>query len=375
MVTLANMLATAPTGLWEKIIFAFNGAVKNYALAIILLTLCIKLVMLPLDYINRRSTAKMTEVQEKLQPKMAEIQRKYPDKTIQNQKLGELYQKEGFNPLGSCLPMLGVMILSMVIFFTLFGGLNRMAAYKITNQYEQLQMAYITDYCKTEKSLTDEQLKELTTQQVEEYVIEIVDSNNEAVITIANKAVEEKYKEVQESFLWIKNVWIADSPFAKAIPNFDSYAKTAGLNLSDTEKVQAKKAYEAVMGNLENNQGVNGYFILAILAAVTTFLSQYLLTKSKKKKENFYSRQAGESDSAKAQQTSNKAMMVIFPIIMLIFTLSYNSIFAIYIVVGQLFSTATAPLINKLLQVGKGKKGATSNNVVIDVENKKGKKK
>lgn len=361
MANIAGMLATMPSGLWEKIIFAFNGAVKNYALAIILLTLCIKLLMLPLDYINKRSSAKMTEVQEKLQPKMAEIQKKYPDKTIQNQKLGELYQKEGFNPMGSCLPVLGVMVLSMVIFFTLFSGLNKMAAFKITDQYEQLQTAYITTYVTTEKGLTVDQVNQLTDEQKNLYIIEIAQSENQAIIQVANSAVEQKYKDVQESFLWIKNVWIADSPFQKAIPSFDAYSSTANLSFEgenkDELKANAKTAYEAVMGNLEQTQGVNGYFILAVLAGVSTFLSQYLATKKRNnKRENYYTQQASQSDTAKAQQTSNKTMMLIFPIIMLIFTLSYNSIFAIYIVTSQLFSTATTPLINKLLSLKKKEK-------------------
>lgn len=379
MATIVNVLATAPTGLWEKIIFAFNGAFKNYALAIIILTLCIKLVMLPLDFINRRSSAKMTEVQEKLQPKMAEIQRKYPDKTIQNQKLGELYQKEGFNPMGSCMPMLIVMVLSMVIFFSLFGGLNRMAAYKITDQYEQLQMAYISDYCVTEKSLSAEQISELTSAEIDGYILEISTSGNEALISIANENVSDKYSEVKESFLWIKNIWIADSPLAKAIPDFESYAKTAGLSFTgddaESKKEQAKEVYNAVMGNLESTQGVNGYFLLAILAGLSTFLSQYLLTKKKKQKENYYTQNAKESDTAKAQQSSSKMMMIIFPIIMLIFTLSYNSIFAIYIVVSQLFSTATTPLINKLIEV-MANRGNKNTQKVIDIDNnsKKSKK-
>ena len=60
---MANLiLATVPNGFWEKIIFAFNGAVKNYAFAIILITICIKLVLLPLDYLNKRSTIKMNEL-------------------------------------------------------------------------------------------------------------------------------------------------------------------------------------------------------------------------------------------------------------------------------------------------------------------------
>ena len=69
-------------------------------------------------------------------------------------------------------------------------------------------------------------------------------------------------------------------------------------------------------------------------------------------------------------------MMIIFPVIMLIFTLSYNSIFAIYIVTSQLFSTATAPLINKLLSLRKNKAVAGNKNNVVDItEDKKSKKK
>ena len=354
-----------PSGLWEKIIFAFNGAVKNYALAIILLTLVIKLVLLPVDFINRRSSAKMTEVQTKLQPKMQEIQRKYPDKSMQNQKLGELYQKEGFNPMGSCVTMLVVMGITMAVFFGLFSGLNAMASYKIVDQYEQLQKAYVAEYV-INKSNNDnintvEDINILTQEEIDGYVYEIYNPDNdpanyEVRISTAHQAVAEKYEEVRESFLWIKNVWIADSPFARAIPSFESYAQTAGLTFeSETKKSEAKNVYIAVMGKLEETQGVNGYFILAVLAAVSTFLSQYLLTKKKKQKDNFYTKQQ-EGQPMAPQASTGKAMMVVFPIIMLIFTLSYNSIFALYIVVGQLFTLATTPLISKLIEIADNRK-------------------
>lgn len=358
MVNLINALATMPNGLWEKIIFAFNGAVKNYALAIILLTLVIKLVLLPVDFLNRRSSAKMTEVQTKLQPKMAEIQRKYPDKTIQNQKMGELYQKEGFNPMGSCVTMLVVMVVTMAVFFGLFSGLNSMASYKIVDQYEQLQKAYVAEYV-TEEYGKD--VNTLTQEEIDGYIYEIYNPDNkpetyEIRLSTANQAVAEKYEQVRESFLWIKNVWIADTPFARAIPSFESYAQTAGLTFeNDTKKAEAKNIYNAVMGELEKNQGVNGYFILAILAGVSTFLSQYLLTKKKKQKDNYYTKQQQGQPMPQAQSTS-KAMMVVLPIIMLVFTLSYNSIFALYIVVGQLFTMATTPLISKLIEIADRKK-------------------
>ena len=351
------ILAVMPTGLWEKIIFAFNSAVKNYALAIILLTLVIKLVLLPVDFINRRSSAKMTQIQTKLQPKMQEIQRKYPDKNIQNQKLGELYQKEGFNPMGSCVTMIIVMVVTMGVFFGLFSGLNAMASYKIVDQYEQLQKAYVAEYVE-DKGLD---VNALTQEEIDGYVYEIYNPDNdsdnyEVRISTAHQAVAKKYEEVKESFLWIKNVWIADTPFARAIPSFETYAQTAGLTFeNETKKAEAKNVYNAVMSELEKSQGVNGYFILAILAAVSTFLSQYLLTKKKKQKDNFYTKQQ-ENQPMTQQASTSKAMMIVFPIIMLVFTLSYNSIFALYIVVGQLFTMATTPLISKLIEIADNRK-------------------
>ena len=84
-------------------------------------------------------------------------------------------------------------------------------------------------------------------------------------------------------------------------------------------------------------------------------ISQYLLTKKKKQKDNYYTKQQQGQPMPQAQSTS-KAMMVVLPIIMLVFTLSYNSIFALYIVVGQLFTMATTPLISKLIEIADRKK-------------------
>ena len=354
MANIACLLAQAPNGLWEKIIFAFNSSFGNYALAIIMITLIIKILMLPTDFLNRRSTAKMTEVQSKLQPKIQNIQRKYPDKNVQNQKINELYQKEGFNPMGSCLTPLIVMILSTTIFISLFTSLNNMAAYKIVDQYEQLQKAYISD-------VANEDIESLDSTKINEYVIQISESGDVNLIAQANQNVKEKYKDVKESFLWIKNVWIADSPFQRAIPSFEKYASLAKLKFDNSEgsikKEDAKKVYNAVMGDLEKSEGINGYFLLSVITAISAFLYQYLLTKKKQSKQK-----VGENP----QQQSGKAMLFIFPIIMLIFTLSYNSVFSIYIIVGQLFGMATAPLINKLLTKKEPKKVTAPE--IIDVE-------
>lgn len=363
MVNLINTLAVVPPdGVWENIIFAFNNTFGNYAVAIILVTICIKLLLLPVDYFNRRSSAKMGEMQSKLGPKLAEIQKKYPDKMVQNQKTQELYQKEGFNPMGSCLSMVVVMFVSMAVFFTLFASLNNMAQYKITAQYDQLKNAYVQEYVMEEKSITTEEdyiALNLSDEDINKYITIIStlkDENgadlNESVRERANNAVKVEYDQVKESFLWIKNIWMADSPTTSAIPDFKSYATLAKLSLSGEEYTKAETEYNAVMGSLKETEGVNGFFILAVLTGVTAFFYQYLLSKKKKQKQNFYTQNAKPDPSTQ----TNKAMLIIMPVLMVMFTLSYNSIFAIYIIISQLVGIATAPLINYFINKPKKEK-------------------
>lgn len=361
MANLVGMLVAFPNGLWENIIQTFENGVGSYAVAIILLTLCIKVLLLPIDFINRRSSVKMTKIQTTLAPQITAIQKKYPDKMVQNQKIQELYQKEGFNPMGSCLIMLVVMTISMVVFFTLFSGLNSMAQYKIQVQYNELQRAYVQEYVIDNNITTEDEFAtfKISDEDMSAYIQAVAKSENKELINRANENVAKKYEQVKESFLWIKNVWIADSPTAKAIPDFSTYLSIAKLNLEGDARTLAEKDYNAVMSNLQNNHGVNGYFLLAALAGATAFLYQYLLTGKKKK----------NVASAQPQQ-SGKAMQIILPIIMVIFTLSYNSVFALYIIVGQLFGMATAPLINWLIKPRKKKEAlaVTGAGKVVDIK-------
>jgi YidC/Oxa1 family membrane protein insertase len=95
----------------------FNRLIPNYGVAILLLTLLIKLLFWPLTNKSMRSTARM----QTLQPKMKELQAKYkqnPQKL--NQEMAALYKKEGVSPLGGCLPLL----LQMPIFFALYNLLS-----------------------------------------------------------------------------------------------------------------------------------------------------------------------------------------------------------------------------------------------------------
>ncbi|MCY6372268.1 membrane protein insertase YidC [Clostridium ganghwense] len=75
----------------------------SYGLAIIIVTIIIRLLLFPLNYKQIRSTVKMNEIQ----PEMKKVQERYKnDPQRQQQEMMKLYKKHGVSPLGGCLPIL-----------------------------------------------------------------------------------------------------------------------------------------------------------------------------------------------------------------------------------------------------------------------------
>ncbi|MBE4752216.1 membrane protein insertase YidC [Corallococcus sp. ZKHCc1 1396] len=115
---------TVDFGIWAvvcKLLLAimrfFYGLVGNWGFAIILLTVVVKMALLPLTY---RSMVSMEAVKV-LQPKMEEIRKKFAeDKERQNLEIMKLYQEAKVNPLGGCLPLL----IQMPVWIALFTALR-----------------------------------------------------------------------------------------------------------------------------------------------------------------------------------------------------------------------------------------------------------
>ncbi len=96
---------------------AFYRVVPNYGVAIIILTILVKLLLFPLTKRSHESMAKMQE----FQPKIQELREKYGnDQQKLNQETTKLYQANGINPLGGCLPL----ILQIPFFIAMFGLFN-----------------------------------------------------------------------------------------------------------------------------------------------------------------------------------------------------------------------------------------------------------
>jgi len=96
-----------------KYLYRYTG---NYGIAIIIITVVLKIIFFPL---TQKSYKSMKEMQ-KLQPKMTELREKYKnDRDRMNREVMELYKTHKVNPMGGCLPML----VQIPVFFALYRAL------------------------------------------------------------------------------------------------------------------------------------------------------------------------------------------------------------------------------------------------------------
>lgn len=331
---------TQPTGFWQSIIFGIENAIKNYAFTVILITLIIKFVLMPFDFLNKKVTKNNSKKMAILKPELDAIKKKYVNNPqMANQKTMELYKKENYNMGGTCVIMFVYLALTMVIFITLLSALNSISAYKIKEEFYTLQTEYNIVYDETYN-------EELDLGATEDFAYE-------QAIKKSEEAVVKKYDEIKTGFLWIKSIWRPDTT-ASVTLTYSDFLKTAKLTSEDLNEEE----YQRVMGAvIEEYKGVkNGFFLLAIISGLTTFGSMKLtevLGKIKAKKKGIlYVNENGNS----------KVMSLILPFVMAIFTLLYNSAFGIYIIAGSIFGLITNPVISLIIDNIEHKKSENKEN-------------
>jgi len=91
----------------------FDKVLGNFGVAILLLTLCVKLIFFPLANKSYNAMSKM----KLLQPEIQKLRERFPDdKARQQQEMMALYKRVGANPLAGCLPI----VIQIPVFFALY---------------------------------------------------------------------------------------------------------------------------------------------------------------------------------------------------------------------------------------------------------------
>jgi YidC/Oxa1 family membrane protein insertase len=105
------------TNFFTAVLVATHRIIPNYGVAIILITIVVRLLMFPIMQRQMRSMKRMGA----MAPRMKEIQEQFKDdKERQSQEMMKLYRESGFNPLTGCLPM----FLQLPVFIGLYYALQ-----------------------------------------------------------------------------------------------------------------------------------------------------------------------------------------------------------------------------------------------------------
>lgn len=197
---------------------------------------------------------------------------------------------------------------------------------------------------------------------------------NDIFKTLAEEAAKQYFQEKQESFLWIKNIYRPESPTSplftkKEITTYLS--KYYSAEEKETEKANdyEGKIFDCVIGEnaslKEIKQEKNGYYILTIIAVLTSFLSIWLSNKLMKNKNTAAT--PGQNPGG------SKFMYFMMPLIIGLFTFMYTSLFAIYLIVGQVVNIALTPFTTWVVRkwlAADNKKKQEKEEVVVDYRRK-----
>lgn len=369
---------SAPGAMWHLLILNTFSFVADYGWRIVVFTVLLKLVLSPLDFYQRYKMHKNQKITERLKPTMEKLQKQYAgDKQAFSQKQMELNRKEGYSYFSACLPM----IVTMVVFITLWLSMQTIAQYMTLREYttmcDEYQYVYDQIYDPVdEENPTDEEIRlqpiarevgrdvvyRMYYHGLDDKYIDVIKQNAEYAsalpdgFTLMREGVQ-KTDKVQASFLWIKNIWAPDVPWGnQAILSWNAFKSgignyaNAGTNGLSTEQVSRyinQPMYEEVMHNLLNDNTTsrtNGYLILPILVVLLSVGSQIITM--------FQQKRAGQVNATGGTATSMKVMMVLMPLMMAFFAVQYASIFALYMTVNSamtLFLNFVSTTIIKLI--------------------------
>ena len=162
------------------------------------------------------------------------------------------------------------------------------------------------------------------------------------ILDIRQSKSAETYRNEQQSFFWVKNIWATDSPSAHPIQSsWSTFKQTHGYNGANI----GKDGYANLIAKLDYEKNApNGYFILVALTALTSLFMQLVTAKSQKAQMEL---QTVDGQGAQTQ----KVMQWVMPIMMAVFAFMYTAAFSLYIVISSLISIATTYLINFIVDI------------------------
>ena len=343
----------------------FAKLAGNWGLAIILLTIVIRLIMWSPGVHQQRSMRQM----QKLQPRMKEIQERYKSNPEQMQKkMTEFYKEHKFNPFGGCLPLL----IQLPIFILLYTALISPQFTEFAGNTGFLFVQRLDATIKSNSGVSfdgsfgvDKHSK-FASGKTATVIIKTEDGEE----TLENVKIDQPLKAVA-----IQGEITPSQPIDLKVPldnlklSFSQLDKIQQADFDiictqtkETEKVTFKRGGDNLIASVPTIE-VKGsihydVIFLVVLFILTMWLSQKVMTSSSK-----------NAPQDKMQEMMQKQMGTLMPI-MIGATFLFIPIPAgvlLYLVTSNVFQIAQTVIINKQLDAEEAKK------VVIKQENEENK--
>ena len=379
--------------------------VPNIGLGIVLFTLILKVITLPLDVYSKASMRKNSLKMEKMRPQLEKLQKQYQnDQKMYNQKMMEMYKKNGYSMFGACLPM----IVTLVVFMIVLGSFSDYSQFTNVDVYRQMKESYNgavlayaaetedvspvsvsyaegstgeggTDYTRTEVYDSDDALITVTITRTmrlgsagmtdEELGAQDWSQATAAspIYNVKQAAVEASGDETVKTALeWAKTSeeganLDAESQATLAMQRIGRNAAEAkyreGRNkflwvkniwLPDTsyqhpvqlETGVPEDIYNEITMNLAEEKGAANGYYILIIVSIGTMFLSQFIISRSQKAQNELQTADGRG------KTTQKVMMIVMPIIFGIFSFFYSAGFSIYMVTSNVFGILSTVTTN-----------------------------
>ena len=379
--------------------------VPNIGLGIVLFTLILKVITLPLDVYSKASMRKNSLKMEKMRPQLEKLQKQYQnDQKMYNQKMMEMYKKNGYSMFGACLPM----IVTLVVFMIVLGSFSDYSQFTNVDVYRQMKESYNgavlayaaetedvspvsvsyaegstgeggTDYTRTEVYDSDDALITVTITRTmrlgsagmtdEELGAQDWSQATAAspIYNVKQAAVEASGDEAVKAALeWAETSeeganLDAESQATLAMQRIGRNAAEAkyreGRNkflwvkniwLPDTsyqhpvqlESGVPEDIYNEITMNLAEEKGAANGYYILIIVSIGTMFLSQFIISRSQKAQNELQTADGRG------KTTQKVMMIVMPIIFGIFSFFYSAGFSIYMVTSNVFGILSTVTTN-----------------------------
>ena len=375
------IMSASLTNFVGKLLELLYNAIGNFGWTVVVFSIILKVVLSPLDIWQRISTKKQQKKMEAIKPKLEKLEKQYrnnPD--LLKQKQYEVQREAKINVFATCLPL----IVTMVVFFVVFGGFRALVTYEnelIVEELDKTYVSYVIDY--NTGKLTDDQKTEVNTlyanaqAETDSQKWDILRTyclapehnvpNDFTEYTEFAAEAPEKYVELRaklaetyeqhlegDRWLWVKNIFKSDTG-TDVVPSVESYtsggAGGIGADLEDTQIHTTYTNLTSPAADNLNKTGTwdfkkwNGYFILPLLSLLTSFLSTFIMQR------NGPTSAVGTQEQQAQQQKQMKMMTYMMPIMLAIFAMLYSAAFAIYYFMSNVMSTVTTLSVNGIMKL------------------------